>query len=586
MPNIAFDEAIQDATDPTEDLVGASLNILEGSDLVENNVPEILDFLTENSGYVGQTHLFQLSAEDPDFNQLIVDFVVNSNPINQYTCDTHPDNCSLEIEHVFSNFGDHEVEVIVSDSIRSVSSTTTVNIENRSPEISWSGDQPAEASVGEEVDFVVVATDPDGNLDTVTLYEEEESVVCDSLGENMYKCNYIFTSNGPHTVIVIAEDGEGSTDTTEEHIIEINTAPVISWSGDQPVTANINEAVSFVVEVIDDNISTVTLHDENEDELAVCSNTTGNLYECVYVFTSNGTHEIQVIAIDEDDSSSETELHSININTAPVVDWSGDQPAIANINEAVSFYVDATDPDDIGIGAISTVKLYESEIELAVCNTTENLYGCTYAFADSGTHMVKVVAVDEGGLSAETDEHEIVVTDNISDDPDLSGIVFFDGDGSGSMDVETGSVETGINGATVELWSGDVNNGTFEDTVVTDGTGAYSFDGLVDGVAYFMKVTDLGDTYYTKRMTIFSYNSSLDEKVAFDYVENNIMLSMNIPMYSKDNNNSGVVNGEDLGAVLNGMDQISNYGHTYKKGDLNYSFMVNGEDLGFVLNAM
>jgi len=471
---------------------------------------------------------------------------------------------------------------------------------NQAPTITSIEDQTTDINTQVVVTFTV--SDDTTSSDNLSLKgaSSEQSVVNDSdivfsgLGSSQ-TATITPAGEGTTTITITVSDEDGLTTSTSFELT-VNTAQlqapqnVVANGGDGKIDlgwdAVTNADQYKIYQVTDDggSISFINLVETvyAENQYTEAGSTTINKYT-VTGLTNGEEYTYVVTAL----QGSVESVYSNEVTAIPVAQAPDDHaPTVSNINyspqngttaDTITFKATVND-DDIGLLNTHWIATYTSvPLDIIQLNCDETVQpgvqvSCNYRFDTARTYTVKLTVTDPTNLLGEN-QVDITITDSAQPTADVSGVVFYDADGSGAN-----SNESSIAGVDVKLFLGT----TAVSTVQTDTNGHYEFTGLTSGNDYYFKVITNTSDFYTDRNSIGQDQNNTDEpKVAFTF--NGTSLEMDIPMYSMDQDNNNEVNYNDLSDIYyiadNDLGINIDYHNQYKPSDLDYNFNINYNDL-------
>ena len=268
---------------------------------------------------------------------------------------------------------------------------------NAAPEFEDLAEAAEVATVDEEYNVTVEATDEDDDELTYSLEEAPDGMeIDDETGEITWTPDS--SQLGENDVEVKVEDEHGATDTLEFEIFvaEGNSAPEITSTAVTAATQNL--AYSYDVEATDaDTGDTLTFSLDTAPAGMTIDATTGVIQ---WIPTVAGSHAVTV-KVEDDEEASDTQTFTITVATAAIVPTA---PSItstavttAQEDQAYSYDVEATDAN---AGDTLTYYLDQSPTGMTI-NSGTGVISWTPDDSDAGQqHNVTVRVQDSGGLSA------------------------------------------------------------------------------------------------------------------------------------------------------------------------------------------
>ncbi|SHG54434.1 Putative Ig domain-containing protein [Fodinibius roseus] len=295
-----------------------------------SNRPPSIDSKAPTSVNEGDNYSYEISASDPDGDDLT--YNLNESPswasISGNTISGSPG---------FSDSGDHDFLVEVSDGNASDSQSFTVTVggTDRGPSIKSS--PPTSAVEGKEYSYVIEASDPDGDEVSYTLVEGTSWLTLD--GNHLHGTPGK-SAQGDHSIKVRATAG-GKND-TQSYTLTVDNTNQPPSIGSSPVKSG-KEAKTYEY--------VVNASDPDGDNLAYSLDTgpdfvsfTDNRLTGKPGYNQAGEYEIALSVSDGNASDSQSFTLTIsNVNRAPSI--SSSPPTSAKGGSAYEYVVNASDPD-------------------------------------------------------------------------------------------------------------------------------------------------------------------------------------------------------------------------------------------------
>ena len=300
--------------------------------------------------------------------------------------------------------GTHKVKVVATDNkgLTGTSSDSTIIVkekENSAPVVSVN--IPSTANTGDVVTLTATANDNDGTVASVEFFVDNVSVGKDSTLP--FSTTWI-AQVGTFKIKAIATDNKGLTANSSEETIQVtdNQAPTVSIN--VVPTAMSGDKITLIADAkdVDGTIASVEFF---VDDVSV-----GTISTAPFTLKWNatvGTHKVKVVATDNKGltgtSSDSTIIVKEKENSAPVV--SVNIPSTANTGDVVTLTATANDND----GTVASVEFFVDNVSVGKDST---LPFSTTWIAQVGTFKIKAIATDNKGLTANSSEETIQVTDN------------------------------------------------------------------------------------------------------------------------------------------------------------------------------
>ncbi|MEL6943905.1 MAG: Ig-like domain-containing protein, partial [Bacteroidota bacterium] len=323
--------------------------------------------------------------------------------------------------------GDYELKVVAVDNqgntgetIHNITVSGDVEPENMPPSVGFTA--PADGEVfteGDDVNVSATASDPDGNVTGVELFLDDASQ--GSMTMTPYDWTLSNLAVGTYDLRVVATDDDGATD---EETISITIR--------EDDGRNIPPTTSFT------NPSDGDTFTEGDDltVTATASDTDGNITGVEFIFDGNsqgtddtapyewslqnlavGMYNLQIIATD-DSSATAQQTISIVVEEEPADDGkpvvtisTPDDGDTFPVGTDLTVEASATDSD----GSIKNIRLIVNGTTIRKIRGASGTWGppedSELANMEAGTYDLRVVAVDNQGMTGET-THTITIENN------------------------------------------------------------------------------------------------------------------------------------------------------------------------------
>ncbi|MFH1440555.1 MAG: putative Ig domain-containing protein, partial [Candidatus Omnitrophota bacterium] len=315
------------------DAVSVPLSIENGiitiSDIVTNHAPE-LSPIGNQSVEENRTLSFVVSASDPDGDTV----TISASGLESWMSF---DGSIFSANPGYGESGNYNVTFTASDGSLQDSETMLITVENvnRVPSLASIGNKSVDE--GNELSFVVSASDPDGDTVTITASPLESWMSFDG---SMFSANPGYGESGNYNVTFTASDGSlQDSEVISIAVGEVNQAPELALIGNKSVEEG-NE-LSFVVSASDPDGDTVII---TASPLESWMSFDGSMFSANPGYGESGNYNVTFTA--SDGSLQDSEVISIavgEVNQAPELALIGNK-SVDEGNE-LSFAVSAIDPD-------------------------------------------------------------------------------------------------------------------------------------------------------------------------------------------------------------------------------------------------
>ena len=289
----------------------------------------------------------------------------------------------------YDDAGEHQVDILASDGEANISKSFSITVANtnRPPLFDTSPDkQSIEAYEASEYSLHLPASDPDGDLVTITLIKGPEGMTLDK--DKLYWTpNYI--QAGQHDVWLEVSDGTLKSQ-QRFSISTANTNRAPEWPEQSLGDATESTNYKAVLKASDADGETLTFTLEQGPENLTVSPT--GIIEWQPDYDTSGLQQLSLSVSDGQDSTAVTlSIHVINTNRAPT--FSAKAPLMAAENQVYQYELQSIDPD----GDIITKRLLKAPEGMSL---EDNQIFWKPGFEQSGSHSVSIEITD-GDLSAQ-----------------------------------------------------------------------------------------------------------------------------------------------------------------------------------------
>jgi hypothetical protein len=367
----------------------------------------------------GQNLNFGVSATDPDGNAPAL--IAENVPVNATFTDNGNGTGTFNFSPAFTQSGVYSVRFVATDGSLADSELVaiTVNDVNQAPV--WTPIGAKLVNEGQNLNFGVTASDPDGTIPTLTLVglPTNATFTDNGNGTGTFNFNPDFTQSGVYHPRFIASDGLLAD--TEMVVVTVNETgnqpPVLATIG--PRSVNEGLSLSFGVSATDPDGDSLILSAESipiNAQFVDNFNRTGT-FNFDPDFTQAGVYSVRFIASDGLLADSEIVVITVNnVNRSPVLAAIG--PRSVNEGQNLFFLVSASDPD--GNVPMLTAQGVPTNATFTDQGTGTGSFNFSPNFAQAGVYPVLFIASD--GTAADSEIVSITVNDAGNQPPVLASI--------------------------------------------------------------------------------------------------------------------------------------------------------------------
>lgn len=383
-----------------------------------NRVP-VLAAIGPKSVNEGQNLSFGVSATDPDGNAPVL--VAEGVPANATFTDNGNGTGTFNFNPDFNQSGLHNVRVIASDGSLADSELVAITVNNVNQAPVWTPIGAKLVTEGQNLNFGVTASDPDGTIPTLTILAlpTNATFTDNGNGTGTFNFNPDFTQSGVYHPRFIASDGLLAD--TEMIVVTVNETgnqpPVLATIG--PRSVNEGLSLSFGMSATDPDGDSLILSAESIPVNAQFTdnfNRTGT-FNFDPDFTQAGVYSVRFIASDGLLADSEIVAITVNnVNRPPVLAAIG--PRSVNEGQNLFFLVSAFDLD--GNVPTLTAQGVPTNATFTDQGTGTASFNFSPNFAQAGVYPVLFIASD--GTAADSEIVSITVNDAGNQPPVLASI--------------------------------------------------------------------------------------------------------------------------------------------------------------------
>jgi RHS repeat-associated protein len=360
---------------------------------------------------VGDSVPMSATASDSDGSINRVEFWVDGAKVDQDASSPYSRNWSA------AGVGDHTIQAQAFDNRGAMTATTAVTVHVAAPantapnvDLSTPGNRTTFA-FGETVPLTAIAHDADGDgtIDRIEIWEGSNK-----LGQgtgSTYSLDWDGVASGPHTLQARAYDDDQAMGTDSVTI-------TVSEAGNAVPTVDLTTPGNQTTYAFGESVPlSATAHDADGDatidriEIWDGSNKlgqgAGSTYSLDWDGAASGSHDLQARVYD-DEQAMGTDSITITVNAPanvpPTVNLTSPADgATYTSGDAVTLTASANDND----GTIARVDYYVDGILTASATTSPYAQSWTAA---AGSHVLRAVAVDDGGASSSPSDATVTVS--------------------------------------------------------------------------------------------------------------------------------------------------------------------------------
>ncbi|MEW5701767.1 MAG: Ig-like domain-containing protein [Candidatus Zixiibacteriota bacterium] len=446
----------------------SSAPLVNGFRYLSNHAP-VLATIGPQSVSEGQNLNFGVSASDIDADS--ISLAAENAPANATFTDNGNGTGTFDFNPDYTQFGVYNVRFIAGDGSLADTEIVAITVSdvNRAPILATIG--PKSVDEGQNLNFGVSASDPDGPAPTLTAENvpANATFIDNGAGAGTFNFDPDFTQAGVFNVRFIAFDGAlADTEIVAVTVNNVNRAPVLAAIGPQSINEGLLLNVGVSATDPDGNAPTLTAENVPTNANFVDNGNGTGTFTFGPDFTQSGAYNVRFIASDGALADSELVAVTVNdVNQAPV--WTTIPPQLVSEGQNLNFGVSATDPDG-PIPALTVVNLPTNATFTDNGNGT-GTFNFNPDFTQSGVYHPQFIASD--GLLADTEFVTITVNETGNQQPVLAAI--------GPQSVNEGlNLSFGVSGTdpdadSVILSAEDLPaNAQFIDNF--NGTGSFNFD--------------------------------------------------------------------------------------------------------------
>jgi len=237
---------------------------------------------------------------------------------------------------------------------------------------------PTTPSEGQDINFVMLATDPEGQTMTRVWDFGDGSSSTDEVPIHSY------AADGSFTVEVTVTDSDGESSSASALVTVDNANPeILSLDGD--LSGETNATFSFQGVATDPGGDPLTYTWDWGDGSAQDSGP--NLASATHVFTSAGVYLVTLI-VNDDQGAATQQTVSVDVNALPVISQLNAAPLSSVEGDIVAFEVFASDPD----GHVLSYSWDFGDNSPLISSVTP-----AHVFVDDGDYTVTVTVTDQLG---------------------------------------------------------------------------------------------------------------------------------------------------------------------------------------------
>lgn len=442
-----------------------------------------------------------LTAEASDTNGSIEGYrwVVDSGAV-----DTMTSGSSLELTWPPNAFGPHTVTVQAfdDDSIFSAPESASVLVLLYAPELAAM--QDTVVALDDTVFLHASATDANGTIEGYVW--QIDSTRIDTVADTILARSWPRTDTGSHRVIVYAFDDDSVTSDADTFAVDVHLyRPTVALAPD--TSTPVYDSLCLQATSADTN-GRVVGYVWTLDSLA--PDTTGDSVTCLtFSRLDTGNHELIVTSFDDDSVTSLPDTIAITVALLPpAVSLTADTTVIP-VHDTLHLVADAGDSNGMVVSYLWTL-----DSAGAPDTTSVDSLPLRFGLADTGRHVVRVVAIDDDTLASEPDTAVVIVA---LLPPELEPTVDTSISTTDTLQLQLSATDT--NGTVISYYL-DTGAAGWDDSAAS---GAFSL--WYDGLSTFPVVVGVrdDDTAFALDTFLLMFNHPPDS-VRFDVTTDSVML--------------------------------------------------------------
>jgi len=303
--------------------------------------------------------------------------------------------------HSYGLAGDYTITLVVTDNATLTASTSqTVHITDR-PLIVSLTPSTTNSPTGTLISLEISASDPDGTVSTITVSWGDGTT--HTLTGNATSDSHSYALAGTYTVAVNATDNAGFTATASTTETVTDRPPSINFNQSQ-TTVPTGTTVSLTISASDPDGSATGLRVNWGDGTIHSLPATASSDNHAYALA--GSYTITVTATDDAGLTNSSQAIELVTDRAPVVTFTA-SPTTSPTLSTVTLTISAQDPD----GSISQIRVAWGDG--TVDSLPGNAVSDSHVYAAAGTFAVYVNATDDAGLTVQSSNIVLTITDRL-----------------------------------------------------------------------------------------------------------------------------------------------------------------------------
>jgi len=403
----------------------ASSNALADTQLVDITVtnfdlPPVLASVSPQTVAEGAHLDVRISASDPDIGDVIT-LSAELLPANAAFVDSSGGIGGLTFDPDFTQSGPYQVRIIANSNALADTQLVDITVTNTNlVPVLDPITTPQTVDEGANLSFRITASDPDGNIPTLTAYNiPVNAAFVDSLnGAGGFVFNPDYTQSGNYQVLFVADDGfladSQYVDITVNHV---DLPPVLD-----PIAAQfVDENASMLVRVFasDFDSDPITLTAEQLPTNATFVDSTGGVggLEFYPDYFQSGFYQVRIIATST--TFADTQLVDITVNNvdrAPILNPIGNRSVIEG--GVLGFLVTSSDPDLEPLTL--TAENLPGNSSFADSGNGTGYFNFSPSYTQSGTYNIRFIVTD--GVLSDSEIVQITVFEAGNQAPIISPI--------------------------------------------------------------------------------------------------------------------------------------------------------------------